>query len=174
MFKLVNQRLVKNLIKIASPNKLPKCFLNMESKCRQGDPKHLVWVDCEMSGLDVQRDKLLEIAVIITDNDLVELDRLGPLVLQCDKETLDSMSDWCKDNHAKTGLTAKCLKSQLTNEMVDDLLVETLKKHSVQGGVLAGNSISIDSLFIRKNLKKTADMLFYRMLDVSSIKLLKE
>lgn len=146
----------------------------MASKYRKGDPKHLVWVDCEMSGLDVQRDKLLEIAVIITDNNLVEIDRLGPLVLQCDKETLDSMDDWCKENHSKTGLTAKCLQSQMTNEMVDDLLVEKLNKHSAQGAVLAGNSISIDNLFIRKNLKKTADLLFYRMLDVSSIKLLKE
>ena len=147
--------------------------MKMASKYRSADPKHLIWVDCEMSGLDVERDKLLEIAVIITDNDLVELDRMGPLALQCDKQTLDSMDDWCRENHGKTGLTAKCLQSLLTYQMVDDLFVEMLNKHSVKGGVLAGNSISIDNLFIRKYLHKTADLLFYRMLDVSSIKLLK-
>ena len=146
----------------------------MESKYREGDPKHLVWVDCEMSGLDVQRDKLLEIAVIITDNDLVQLDRLGPLVLQCDQQTLDSMSDWCKESHTRTGLIGKCLQSQLTYEMVDNLLVAKLNEHSIKGGVLAGNTVWIDSLFIRKYLHKTADLLFYRMLDVSSIKLLKK
>lgn len=148
--------------------------MNMSSKYRVDDRKHLVWVDCEMSGLDVEKDALLEIAVIITDNDLVELDRLGPLVLRCDKQTLDSMDDWCKKNHGKTGLTAKCLQSQLTCEMIDDLFVENLNKHSVKGGVLAGNSISIDNLFIRKYLPKTADLLHYRLLDVSSIKLLKQ
>lgn len=174
MFRIVSRGLVANLIKMPSPIKQPKCSMNMASNYRVGDSKHLVWVDCEMSGLDLERDKLLEIAVIITDNDLVELDRLGPLVLQCDKQTLDSMDEWCRTQHGKTGLTAKCLQSQLTCEMADDMFVETLNKNQVKGGVLAGNSIALDNVFIRKFLPKTAGLLFYRMLDVSSIKLLKE
>ena len=94
--------------------------------------------------------------------------------MSCDKESLDSMDDWCKKNHGKTGLIAKCLQSQLTCENVDDLFSEKLNKYSIKGAILAGNSVSIDALFIRKYLHKTTNLLHYRLLDVSSIKILRE
>lgn len=182
MFKFINRNLIANTRKFAgmssqlnnkrfSPSNYPS---QMETKCKIPDKNHLLWIDCEMTGLNIEKDRLLEIAAIITDNNLNELDRLGPLVLECDKETLDSMNEWCINNHNKTGLTAKCLKSKLTVEDVDEQLSNMLNKHSIKGAILAGNSISFDSLFIRKYLNKTNNLMHYRLLDVSTIKILKE
>lgn len=173
MLNLISRLLSNKLVKM-STNHQSKYNLNLDSKYRKNDPNHLIWIDCEMTGLDLDNDKLIEIAVIITDNNLNELDRLGPLVLNCDEKSLNSMNDWCKETHSKSGLITKCLQSQLSCEMVDDLFSSKLKEHSIEGGVLAGNSITVDSLFIRKYLNKTANLLHYRLLDVSSIKIIKE
>lgn len=192
MFKLVSQTVARKLtkdlirtvakdrhrthvIRMCSSTSIPSKYnFKMETTYKEPDQKYLVWVDCEMTGLDLGKDKLLEIAVIITDNDLNEVDRLGPLVLNCDERSLDSMNDWCKKVHTKSGLTTKSLESTLTVEMVDNLFFDKLNQHSIKGAVLAGNSISIDNLFIRKYLHRTADLLHYRLLDVSSVKILKE
>ena len=63
----------------------------------------LVWVDCEMTGLEIEKDRLLEVAIILTDSDLNEVDTLGPLHIQTSQDVLDNMNDWCKKNHKKSG-----------------------------------------------------------------------
>lgn len=110
----------------------------------------IVWVDCEMTGLEISSDQLLEIAVIITDGDLNEVDSLGPLHIKTEQSVLDSMNDWCKKHHKKSGLTASCLKSDLTIEAADESLFQLLNKHEIKRAALAGNSVSYDRLFLAK------------------------
>ncbi|KAI1287292.1 Oligoribonuclease, mitochondrial [Halotydeus destructor] len=130
----------------------------------------LVWVDCEMSGLNINKDKLLEVAMILTDSDLNELETLGPLIINTDKSVLDGMDEWCTKTHTKTGLVQACLKSQLTVEDVDTQLYDMLQAHNVKYGVLAGNSVSYDRLFLDKFCPKFASLLHYRIIDVSTFK----
>lgn len=130
----------------------------------------LVWVDCEMTGLEIEKDRLLEVAVILTDSDLNEVQSLGPLHIQTSQEVLDNMNDWCKKNHKKSGLTAACLKSDLTIEAVDDQLHDLLTKHGITRAGLAGNSVSYDRLFLQKWCPKFSSLLHYRNIDVSSFK----
>jgi oligoribonuclease len=110
----------------------------------------LVWVDCEMTGLQVEKDRLMEIAVILTDSDLNEVESLGPLYIQTPHPVLDNMNDWCKKNHAKSGLTKQGLDSELTIEQADELLFQLLSRHKIKRAGLAGNSVSYDRVFLAK------------------------
>lgn len=110
----------------------------------------IVWVDCEMTGLEISTDKLMEIAVIITDGDLKEVDTLGPLYIKTEQAVLDLMNDWCKKHHKKSGLTKECLKSDLTIEVADQALFDLLNKHQIKRAALAGNSVSYDRQFLAK------------------------
>lgn len=110
----------------------------------------LVWVDCEMTGLEVERDRLLEIAVILTDSNLNEVEELGPLYIQTEQAVLDDMNDWCKKNHKKSGLSKACLESDLTIEQADDQLFQLLQRHDIKRAGLAGNSVSYDRVFLAK------------------------
>lgn len=130
----------------------------------------LVWVDCEMTGLNISEDILLEVAVIITDADLEEVATLGPLVIKTDPEILSKMNKWCLKNHKKSGLYDECLKSQVTMEDVDKKLYEFLVSRNINIPALAGNSISYDRQFLEKCCPKFASLLHYRLLDVSSVK----
>ena len=130
----------------------------------------LVWVDCEMTGLEIDKDRLLEVAVILTDSELNEVDTLGPLHIQTSQEVLDNMNEWCKKNHKKSGLTDACLNSSLSMEDVDQELFGLLKKHGIKRAGLAGNSVSYDRIFLAKWCPKFSSLLHYRNLDVSSFK----
>ncbi|XP_015796002.1 uncharacterized protein LOC107372307 [Tetranychus urticae] len=130
----------------------------------------IVWADCEMSGLDINKDYLLEIAIIITDSDLNELATLGPLVIKTDPHILSNMDDWCTRNHTKTGLYKACLESQLTIEQADQQLHDLLMSRNMKLAVLAGNSIAYDKLFLSKYCPKFSSLLHYRTIDVSSFK----
>lgn len=142
-----------------------------ETKLSHHEPHpDIVWVDCEMSGLDVNVDHLLEVAVIITDSNLRELQTLGPLVIKTDPEILSNMNKWCLKNHKKSGLYDACLQSQTTLEDVDSKLHELLDSRKINVGVLAGNSVSYDHQFLKKYCPKFASLLHYRLIDVSSIK----
>lgn len=130
----------------------------------------IIWLDCEMSGLDINKDKLLEVAVILTDSSLKEEATLGPLVVKTDKAVLDNMNDWCKKNHGKTGLVKACLESSLTIEEIDEQLYQLLSSKGIRYGVLGGNSVSYDRIFMAKFCPKFSSLLHYRNIDVSSFK----
>ena len=130
----------------------------------------LVWIDCEMTGLQIERDTLMEIAVILTDSDLNELDTLGPLFIHTSQESLNTMNDWCKKNHKKTGLVDECLKSDLQIEQADQMLFDFLSKYKISRAGLAGNSVSYDRQFLAKFCPKFSSLLHYRNVDVSSFK----
>lgn len=130
----------------------------------------LVWVDCEMTGLEVEKDTLMEVAVILTDSNLSEIETLGPLFIHTSQQSLDTMNEWCKKNHKKTGLINECLKSDLTIEQVDQVLHDFLSKHKITRAALAGNSVSYDRQFLAKYCPKFSSLLHYRTVDVSSFK----
>ncbi|KAL2067107.1 hypothetical protein VTL71DRAFT_1531 [Oculimacula yallundae] len=134
----------------------------------------LVWIDCEMTGLDIDNDVVIEIFCIITNGNLDVLDEQGwGAVIHQSKETMDKMDEWCTRTHGENGLTAKVLASKTTPEQAADELFEYVKKHipEPKRGLLAGNSIHADKAFLRQEpYKKVIDHLSHRLFDVSTMK----
>jgi len=136
------------------------------------DDGPLVWVDCEMTGLDPSTDKLIEIAVIITDGRLDPVDEGVDYVIRTEKEVLDNMNEWCINQHGKSGLTSACLTSPHTHEQVEALVRGYIEKWIPEpgAGLLAGSSVHADKMFLLAHMPSIMKHLSYRILDVSSIK----
>jgi oligoribonuclease len=136
----------------------------------------LVWIDLEMSGLNLKKDYILEIAVILTDGNLNNKIYGPEIIIKQDKSLLDSMDAWCTEHHAKSGLTEKVLKSEYSMEQAEKKVLDFITSHipEYQAGVLAGNSIHVDRSFLLKDMPKIANHLHYRIVDVSSIKVLSQ
>lgn len=133
----------------------------------------LFWLDMEMTGLDVEKEVIIEVAAIITDFNFKELDTFETVVRQPQKY-LDAMDAWNKDHHKKSGLTAK-VPFGMEPDQVEAKLVDLVKKHFPDTNdrpVLAGNSIMQDRVFINKYMPDLAPRLHYRMVDVSSWKVI--
>ena len=130
----------------------------------------LFWIDLEMTGLDIQKEVIIECALIVTDLNFNALDTYHAVVRQ-DQKYLDNMDEWNKEHHKESGLSALVPKGK-TPSLVERELVDLGKKHSgAEKIVLAGNSIGQDRLFIDKYWPEFAKLLHYRMLDVTSWKL---
>lgn len=130
----------------------------------------LVWLDLEMTGLNVQKDVLLEIATIITDDELNEV-AVGPnLVIHQPDSALDAMDAWGKQQHAASGLIAEVKASKVTVAQAERDTLAFLQQHGEQGALLCGNSIWVDRMFLMTHMSKLAAFFGYRMIDVSSFK----
>ena len=132
---------------------------------------NLVWLDCEMSGLDPERERLLEIAVIVTNPDLsVRIE--GPvLVIHQSDELLSKMDAWNKGTHGKSGLIDKVKASTLTEEQAQEQLLAFLKPYvSKAASPMCGNTIGQDRRFLNKYMPKLEAWFHYRNLDVSTLK----
>ncbi|GMT14289.1 hypothetical protein PFISCL1PPCAC_5586, partial [Pristionchus fissidentatus] len=131
----------------------------------------IVWMDCEMTGLEVETQTLVEIAVIVTDAQLNIVAEGPDIVIHQDDETLSKMNDWCKETFAKNGLTQRIRDSTVNMKEAEDKVLEFLKTHVMKGkSPLAGNTIYMDRLFIRKYMPRIDEFLHYRLIDVSTIK----
>ncbi|KAF8504766.1 ribonuclease H-like protein [Russula emetica] len=132
----------------------------------------LVWIDCEMTGLDYKSDRILEIAVIITNGNLEVVDDGLEFVIHAEKAVLDNMNDWCIEHHKASGLTDACLRSKHTTVSVQEEIVKYLKKWIPlrRTAMLAGNSVHADRAFLAREMPEIVDWLHYRIVDVSSIK----
>ncbi|MGB3770429.1 MAG: oligoribonuclease [Rhodococcus sp. (in: high G+C Gram-positive bacteria)] len=131
----------------------------------------LVWIDCEMTGLELASDKLIEIAALVTDSDLNVLGDGVDIVIHCDDEALASMPDVVTAMHEKSGLTEEVRRSTVTMEQAQERVLEYIREHVPAGTApLAGNSIGTDRGFIARDMPELDDYLHYRMIDVSSIK----
>lgn len=127
----------------------------------------------EMSGLDVENEVIIEVAAVITDLDFKELDSYEAVVKQ-PQHYLDNMDDWNTEHHTASGLVAK-IPNGTDPETVEQNLIRLIRKHfpdPKDKPVLAGNSIHQDRLFIEKYFGDFAHLLHYRMLDVSSWKII--
>ncbi|MGU3294196.1 oligoribonuclease [Williamsia sp. M5A3_1d] len=132
----------------------------------------LVWIDCEMTGLRLESDKLIEIAALVTDSDLNILGDGVDVVIHADDADLDAMPDVVKKMHAASGLTDEVRASTVTVPEAEKMVLDYVRKHVTSSGAapLAGNSIATDRGFIARDMTALDTYLHYRMIDVSSIK----
>ncbi|WIM71995.1 oligoribonuclease [Corynebacterium suedekumii] len=132
----------------------------------------LVWVDLEMTGLDVHRHVIVEVAALVTDADLTILGEGVDLVVHATEEELAQMDDFVTSMHGNSGLTEQIRSSTVTMEQAEDAVLALIAEHCSpeHPAPLAGNSIATDRTFIREQMPRLDAALHYRMVDVSSIK----
>ena len=133
--------------------------------------QNLVWLDCEMSGLDPDKERLLEIAVVVTGPDLTPRIEGPVLVVHQDDALLEAMDSWNKGTHGRSGLIDKVRASRLTESEAEqqllDFVAQFIPKH---GSPMCGNSISQDRRFLVKYMPRLEAYFHYRNLDVSTLK----
>ena len=132
----------------------------------------LVWIDCEMTGLDLRRDALIEVAVLVTDADLEILDEGLDIVIHTHDDVLDTMAPFVRDMHASSGLTDQVRASTVTLGEAEKAVLDYIKVHvpEAKSTPLCGNSIATDRGFLARDMPALDEHLHYRMVDVSSIK----
>jgi oligoribonuclease len=131
----------------------------------------LVWIDCEMTGLDLTRDALIEIACLVTDGELNVVDEGVDLVIKPPPEALDQMADVVRQMHTASGLLSELAAGITLAEAQDQVLGYVRKFVAEPRRVpLCGNSIATDRTFIARDMPELDAFLHYRMVDVSSIK----
>ena len=132
----------------------------------------LVWIDCEMTGLDLGKDKLIEVAALVTDPELNILGDGVDLVIHADDAALESMPDVVREMHAKSGLTEEVRRSTVTMAEAEEAVLAYVKEHvpNPRTAPLCGNSIATDRGFLARDMPTLDNHLHYRMIDVSSIK----
>jgi oligoribonuclease len=131
----------------------------------------LVWIDCEMTGLDLARDALIELACLVTDSNLVVLDEGLDLIIKPPAEAIDQMEDVVREMHTASGLLAELPGGVTLAEAQDQVLAYVRRYVAEPRRVpLAGNSIATDRAFIARDMPELDAFLHYRMIDVSSIK----
>ena len=132
----------------------------------------LVWIDCEMTGLDLGRDALIEVAALVTDPDLNILGDGVDIVVHAEDAVLDGMLDVVRGMHQKSGLTEQVRASEIGVAEAEDRLLSYIATHvpEPRSAPLCGNSIATDRGFLARDMPRLDAHLHYRMIDVSSIK----
>ncbi len=135
------------------------------------DENNLVWIDLEMTGLDPDKEKIIEMATIVTDSEL-NLVAEGPVIaIHQPDSLLDAMDEWCTRTHGESGLTQRVKDSKVTEREAELATIEFLKQYVAPGkSPLCGNSIGQDRRFLVKYMPELEDFFHYRNLDVSTIK----
>jgi oligoribonuclease len=133
--------------------------------------ERLVWIDCEMTGLDIERDALIEIACLVTDGELNILDQGVDVIIKPPPESLDQMSDVVRTMHTTSGLLEE-LSEGVTVDEAQEAVLGYVRQHIKEPRKvpLCGNSIATDRWFIARDMPELDNYLHYRMVDVSSIK----
>ena len=134
--------------------------------------EHLVWIDCEMTGLDLRRDALIEVAVVVTDAELTPRDDGLDIVIHTDDDVLDTMVPVVREMHASSGLTDQVRASTITLGEAEHAVLKYVKAHVAEpkSAPLCGNSIATDRGFLARDMPELDEHLHYRMIDVSSLK----
>jgi len=134
---------------------------------------NLIWIDLEMTGLDTQNDRVIEIATIVTDKHLNELAEGPVLAIGQSADVMDGMDDWNTRQHGDSGLTERVLNSDVTARQAELATLEFLSEW-VDAGVspMAGNSICQDRRFLAREMPELERYFHYRNLDVSTLKIL--
>ncbi len=134
--------------------------------------EELVWIDCEMTGLDLKSDKLIEIAALVTDADLNVLGDGIDVVIHAEPDDLSGMVEVVAKMHAKSGLDKEVLASDIDMATAEQMVLDYIRSHvkSANTAPLCGNSIATDRGFIARDMPTLDTFLHYRMIDVSSIK----
>ena len=132
---------------------------------------HLIWIDCEMTGLSLEKDVLVEIAVLVTDSELNLIGEGIDLVIKATPEQLTGMNEFVTQMHTASGLITE-IPEGISIEAAEDAILAYLESAGTLPGKspLAGNSVSVDRNFIARDMSRLNEYLHYRTVDVSSIK----
>ncbi|SCY48700.1 oligoribonuclease [Nitrosospira sp. Nl5] len=135
------------------------------------DNNNLIWIDMEMSGLSPDNDRIIEVALVVTDSQLNVVAEAPVLVVSQPEAVLDGMDSWNKSTHAKSGLVEKVKTSRLVEAEVEARMVAFLQEHVPPGiSPMCGNSICQDRRFLARWMPQLEGYFHYRNLDVSSLK----
>ncbi len=131
----------------------------------------LVWIDCEMTGLDIRADALIEVAALVTDFDLNVLGEGIDIIVKPEAGALDQMGDFVREMHVKSGLLDQ-LDSGVSMEEAERMVLDYVREHCPDGSrpPLAGNTVATDRMFLARDMPTLEAFLHYRIVDVSSIK----
>ena len=131
----------------------------------------LVWMDLEMTGLDVDTDTIIEIATLITDDDLNEIATGPTLAIHTSEDQLATMDDWNQKHHAESGLLPRVRESEVTLIEAEARTLAFLEQHvAPNASPLCGNSIWQDRRFLARHMPTLENYLHYRLIDVSTVK----
>ena len=147
----------------------------MVEATKQTSPKadNLVWIDMEMSGLDPAVHVILEVACIVTDPHLQTLDEMEPIAISQPQAELDKMDEWNRNTHAKTGLIERVRASDVSVVAAESAVLDFLQAWvEPEQAPICGNSIHQDRRFINQYMSRLDGFLHYRIVDVSSVKIL--
>ena len=132
---------------------------------------NLVWLDLEMTGLTIATDVILEIGTVITDGNLNVIAEGPSFAIHQPEEKLAAMGKWCQDQHSRTGLIEAVRNSIISLQQAEEQTLAFIKEHCAAGtGVLSGNTVWQDRVFLDKYMPSISNYLHYRIIDVSSIK----
>jgi oligoribonuclease len=135
------------------------------------DPTHLIWIDMEMSGLDPEADRVLELAIIVTDAQLNTIAEAPVLVVHQSNEVLERMDDWNKSTHAKSGLIERVKASALNEAQAEEQMLAFLTEYvPPRLSPMCGNSVHQDRRFLARYMPRLENHFLYRNLDVSTLK----
>ena len=135
------------------------------------DPNRLIWIDLEMTGLKPERDRILEVALVVTDHALDVVAQAPVYVVHQDDATLDAMDSWNKSTHGRSGLIDRVKASEMTEADVETAALAFLREHvPAKASPMCGNSICQDRRFLARWMPALEDYFHYRNLDVSTLK----
>jgi len=135
------------------------------------DPNNLIWLDMEMTGLDPDRDRVIEIAMVATDSTLNTLAESPVVVVHQPDAVLDAMDEWNKSTHGKSGLVDRVRASQADEAMATAQLLEFMRQYVPErASPMCGNSICQDRRFLHRLMPRLEKYFHYRNLDVSTLK----
>ena len=132
---------------------------------------HLIWIDCEMTGLNLESDVLVEIAVLVTDSELNLIGEGVDVVIKATAEQIAGMNEFVTEMHTASGLITE-IPNGISLTEAEDLIIKYLESAETTAGKspLAGNSVSVDRSFIARDMPRLSEYLHYRTIDVSSVK----
>ena len=137
----------------------------------QKSNQNLIWIDLEMTGLDPEKERIIEIATIITDSNLTIIAEGPNLIINQPKELIASMDDWNTNQHGSTGLIQAVRKSSITEQEAEIKTLEFISKYvGNKRSPMCGNTVSHDRRFLAKYMPSVEDYFHYRHIDVSSVK----
>ncbi|OUW02284.1 MAG: oligoribonuclease [Betaproteobacteria bacterium TMED156] len=145
--------------------------IKQQLSCVSNIDENLIWVDMEMSGLDPQFCRILEVAVVVTDSSLITVSEGIVLAIHQNEDHLETMDDWNQTTHKRTGLIDRVKSSTINEEEAEKKIIEFLKPiASANKSPLCGNSVHQDRRFMRKYMPSFENFFHYRNLDVSTLK----
>ncbi len=134
---------------------------------------NLIWLDLEMTGLNPDSDRILEIATVVTDSDLNIIEEGPVFAIHRSSSILAKMDDWCTKQHGSSGLTERVKKSRVSAKKAEQMTLEFLQKHVPAGkSPLCGNSIAQDRRFLYRYMPELEKYFHYRNFDVSVLKII--